>query len=78
MEASTLSSPLTESQQYMLRLMSNINEEDLLEIKKMIRHYLAKKLTMQADDAWQKNGWTQADETQLLNSHLRTTYSKNR
>lgn len=74
MAAQTINSPLSESQLYMLRLMANIEEDDLIEIKKLVRKYLAQKLTKQADAAWEQNGWTSADEEQILNSHLRTPY----
>lgn len=74
MAAQTMNSPLSESQLYMLRLMANIKEDDLIEIKKLVRKYLAQKLTKQADAVWEQNGWTAADEEQILNSHSRTPY----
>ena len=74
MAAQIINSPLSESQLYMLRLMANIKEDDLIEIKKLVRKYLAQKLTKQADSVWEQNGWTAADEGQILNSHLRTPY----
>lgn len=74
MAAQTINSPLSESQLYMLRLMANIKEDDLVEIKKLVRKYLAQKLTKQADAVWEQNGWTAAGEEQILNSHLRTPY----
>jgi hypothetical protein len=74
MATEALGSSLSESQLYMLRLMSSIQEDDLIEIKKMVRKYLAKKLTKQADAAWERNGWTPEDEEQILNTHLRTPY----
>jgi hypothetical protein len=74
MAAQAINSPLSESQLYMLRLMASIKEDDLVEIKKMVRKYLAQKLTKQADAAWEQNGWTAADEEQILNTHLRTPY----
>ncbi len=77
MTTETLSSSLSESQLYMLKLMSSIQEDDLIVIKKMVRKYLAEKLTKQADAAWEQNGWTAADEEQILNTHLRTPYKQN-
>lgn len=74
MAAQIINNPLSESQLYMLRLMANIKEDDLVEIKKLVRKYLAQKLTKQADAVWEQNGWTAADEEQILNSHLRTPY----
>jgi hypothetical protein len=76
MTAQTLSSPLSESQLYMLQLMSKMDDTDLLEVKKLVRGYLVNKLTRLADEAWEKNGWTNEDEVRLLNTHLRTPYKK--
>jgi hypothetical protein len=74
MAAQTINSPLSESQLYMLRLMANIKDDDLIEIKKLVRKYLAQKLTKQADAVWEQNEWTATDEEQILNTHLRTPY----
>jgi hypothetical protein len=76
MTANLIDNPLKPSQLYMLQLMSKIEEEDLIEIKKMVRKYLAQKLTRQADDVWEKNGWTHEQESEILNTHLRTPYQK--
>lgn len=78
MASEILNNPLTPSQLYMLQLMSSIEEEDLIEIKKLVRKYLAQKLTLQADAAWERNGWTSQDEEQILGSHLRTSYKKHK
>jgi hypothetical protein len=72
-----LNSPLTESQLYMLALMSKIDNNDLLELKKMVRKYLAEKLTKEVDEVWKKNNWSQKDEKVFLASHMRTPYIKN-
>ena len=76
MTSEILSNPLKPSQLYMLQLMANLEEEDLVEIKKMVRTYLAQKLTRQADAVWEKNGWTSQDENEMLQTHLRTPYKK--
>ena len=78
MSTDTLTTPLTESQLYMLRLMSSLDEKDLQEVKKMVRRYLAEKLTRLGDEAWDRNGWTAENENEILSAHLRTPYSKNK
>jgi hypothetical protein len=78
MTTQVLSSPLSASQLYMLQLMSKLDDTDLLEVKKLVRGYLADKLTRLADEAWERNGWTNEDEIRLLNTHLRTPYKKNK
>jgi hypothetical protein len=70
----TLSTPLNESQLYLLQLMSKMDERDLVEVKKLVRKYLADKLIKLADEAWERNGWTAEDEQRLLNTHMRTPY----
>ena len=72
MTTNTLNTPLTESQLYMLRLMGSLDEKDLQEVKKMVRRYLAEKLTRLADEAWERNEWTAEEETKLLATHLWT------
>ncbi|MDZ7896883.1 MAG: hypothetical protein U5N85_02485 [Arcicella sp.] len=76
MAANLINNPLKPSQLYMLQLMSKIEDEDLMEIKKMVRTYLAQKLTRQADTVWEKNGWTHEQESEILNTHLRAPYQK--
>lgn len=76
MTANLINNPLKPSQLYMLQLMSKIEDEDLMEIKKMVRTYLAQKLTCQADTVWEKNGWTHEQESEILNTHLRAPYQK--
>jgi hypothetical protein len=74
MTTEILSTPLNESQLYLLQLMSKMDEQDLIEVKKMVKKYLAEKLTRLADEAWERNGWTAEDEQRLLNTHMRTPY----
>jgi hypothetical protein len=66
-----LNNPLTESQLYMLELMGKFDNSDLLEFKKMVRKYLATKLTKEVDEVWVKNNLS---EKEILSSHLRTPY----
>jgi hypothetical protein len=69
-----LNSPLTESQLYMLELMSKIDNNDLLELKKIVRKFLAEKLTKEVDEVWKKNNWSQKNEKVFLACHWRTPY----
>lgn len=62
-----------------LKLFSReLEEKDLIEIKKLIVKYLASKITTMADEIWDKNNWTNDDMEKLLKTHKRTPYnSKN-
>jgi hypothetical protein len=55
----------------------NVAEQDLLEIKKLLVKYFAKKAMDLADKVWEENDWTEADEQRMLNEHLRTPYLSN-
>ena len=68
--------PLNKSQLEILNLFSReLDEQDLLEIKRLIVQYLAKKVTKMADQVWDEKNWTQEDMEKLLNSHNRTPYN---
>ncbi|NBC58484.1 MAG: hypothetical protein GVY05_09415 [Bacteroidetes bacterium] len=72
-------SQLNKSQLEILKLFSReLDDTDLKAIKKLIVQYLAKKLTVLADEKWDENNWNDEDMERLLHSHHRTTYdSKN-
>ena len=53
----------------------NLDDNDLIEIKKMITKYLSQKVTRMADDVWDKNNWTNDDMDRILTSHERTSYN---
>lgn len=55
----------------------NVAEQDLLEIKKLLVKYFAKKAMDLADKVWEENDWTEADEQRMLNEHLRIHYLSN-
>jgi hypothetical protein len=58
-----------------LKLFSReLEEEDLLSIKRLIVRYLAEKATRLADQVWEEKGWTEADMERLVNTHSRTPY----
>ncbi len=68
--------PLTNMQLELLKLFSReLEEEDLLAIKRMIVQYLAKKAAILADQVWEEKGWTNEDMDRLLNVHMRTPYN---
>ncbi len=51
-----------------------LDDNDLIEIKRLIVKYLADKITKLADDAWDKNRWTNEDMEKILKTHRRTPY----
>jgi hypothetical protein len=58
-----------------LKLFSReLEEKDLIEIKRLIVKYLAKKATKMADEVWEKNNWTNNDMENMLQEHKRTPY----
>ncbi len=52
-----------------------LDDNDLIEIKRLIVKYLAGKVTQMADEIWEKNNWTDEDMEQLLKTHKRTPYN---
>ena len=67
--------PLNDQQLEILKLFSReLDEEDMREIKKLIVRYLAQKVSRLADEAWEKNNWSDEDMERLLEMHERTPY----
>ena len=67
--------PLNDQQLEILKLFSReLDEEDMREIKKLIVMYLAQKVSRLADEAWEKNDWSDEDMERLLEMHERTPY----
>lgn len=67
--------PLNDQQLEILKLFSReLDEEDLREIKRLIVGYLAQKVSRLADEAWEKNNWSDEDMERLLEMHERTPY----
>ena len=67
-----MSNNLTPAQLDVLKLMAHpMSDADLQAIKNLICRYFADKLTAEADAAWDKNGWTDADAARLLQGHFR-------
>lgn len=68
--------PLNKSQLEILKLFSReLDEKDLLEIKRLIVRYLGEKITTMADRVWEEKNWNQEDMEKLINSHNRTPYN---
>lgn len=67
MEA-TLKTPFSNIQLELLKLYARqVSDSDLSNIKELIGQYFAQRLTSLADDAWEKNNWTDADMERILN-----------
>lgn len=68
MEVSVQKTPLSNMQLELLKLYANnVNETDLLAIRKLIADYFSQNLIKMADDAWKKNEWTAEDMNKILN-----------
>ena len=71
-----INQPLNSHQLEILKLFSrNLEDKDLIEIKRLIVKYLADKITNMVDDVWTKKNWTNEDMDRLLKEHKRTPYN---
>lgn len=69
--------PLTSLQLELLKIFAReIDEFDLIEIKKFLIQYFANKAMNLADQVWDKNNWTEQDENRFLTEHNRTSYKR--
>ena len=69
-----IQTPLNKAQLEILQLFSReVSNEDMLEIKRMITRYFAKKVNTLADEVWEEKGWTQDDMERLSQTHMRTS-----
>ena len=76
MEALPQNISLNEHQLEILKLFTReLDDNDLLEIKRLIVSYLAKKMTKMADGIWDENNWTNEDMDKMLKRHKRTPYN---
>jgi len=72
-----LETPFTNLQMELLQLYkSDVPEEDLLAIKKLIANYFAAKAIKLADEIWEKEGWDEGKVQELLRTRMRTPYNK--
>ena len=76
MGSSSIQMPLNDLQLEILKLFTrDLEEADLLAIKRLIVKYLARKVTQMADETWEENEWTDEDMERMLNAHERTPYN---
>lgn len=67
---------LNEYQLEILKLFTReLEENDFIEIKRLIVKYLAKRITEIADGKWQENNWSNDDMERLLKTRKRTSYN---
>jgi hypothetical protein len=75
---STQTGGLTNLQLELLKIFSRtVSDKDLLEIKKTLSHYFAKKAITAADKVWDDKGWSKKEAEKILKKHLRTPYRRN-
>jgi len=68
--------PLNNHQLEILKLFTReLDDKDLIEIKRLIVNYLAEKITKIADEVWEEKKWTNDDMKRLLKTHKRTPYN---
>jgi hypothetical protein len=71
-----LQMPLTPAQLEILKVLARpMTEQEILELKRTIVRFFAQKLVREADEVWERNGWTSDDTERLSQRHLRTPYS---
>ena len=76
MGSSSIQMPLNDLQLEILKLFTrDLEEADLLAIKRLIVKYLAKKVTQMTDEVWEEKKWTDEDMERMLNAHERTPYN---
>lgn len=67
---------LNNHQLEILKLFSReLDDRDLIEIKRLIVKCLSDKVTEEADEVWDKNNWTNDDMDKILKTHKRTPYN---
>jgi hypothetical protein len=67
---------LNAQQLEILKLFSReLDETDLMAIKRLIVNYLGEKVTKMADRVWEEKGWTNEDMEALVENHERTPYN---
>lgn len=76
MSQPSLNQPLNSHQLEILKLFSrNLEDQDLIEIKRLIVKYLANKINNLVDDVWKDKKWDDTDAERLLQQHNRTPYN---
>ncbi len=73
----TVQTPFSNIQLELLQLYkSNVDENDLAAIKKLISDYFAEKAIKKADEIWEKQNWDEKKVEELLQTKMRTPYHK--
>jgi len=68
--------PFTNLQLELLKTFSyQLEERELLEVKKMLAVFFAERAIEQADKTWDEKGWTDADVDRLVVTKMRSTKS---
>jgi hypothetical protein len=49
-----------------------VEEQELLEIKKVLAHFFAEKATQRMDKLWEERGWNADTMSEWLETHQRT------
>lgn len=71
----SIQQPLTNLQLELLKLFAReVDDSDLIAIKKMVAAYFAAKAMDSADKIWQEKKWSLQDEQKFLSEHNRTPY----
>lgn len=66
---------LNQHQLEILKLFTReLEDKDLIEIKRLITRYLAGRITEMANEIWDEKNWTDEDMERLLKTHKRTPY----
>lgn len=66
---------LTNLQLELLKVFSRpVSDDDVRSIQKILANYFAEKAMDLADQAWDKNGWSENDTQKLMNQHNRITH----
>jgi hypothetical protein len=68
-------SQFTNLQLELLKVFSRqVSDDDVKAIRKMLVNYFAEKAMTLADEAWDKNSWTEEDAMRLSNEHHRISH----
>ena len=51
-----------------------LNNQQLVDIKKLLTNYFAEQATKEVDRLWEENNWDNETMTEWTNEHLRTPY----
>jgi hypothetical protein len=67
---------LTNLQLELLKLFSyQLNQQQLIDIKRLLAHYFAEQATQEMDKLWEENNWDNNLMSEWTNEHLRTPYN---